>query len=76
LNGHAEAICSRTRMLAIGASSKRPSRVVDYSYDVIKEGCEQLSGKRAGCVWTHFMDITDREMRLLVESKSDTRRVS
>jgi hypothetical protein len=72
LNGHAEVICSSRRMLAIGASSARPSRVLEYSYEDIKQGCLQLSGARAGCVWTHFMDITDGEMRMLAESPQET----
>lgn len=72
LNGHAEAVCNRKRMLALATSSKRPSRVVDYSYRLIKGACEQLSGNRAGFVWTHFTGVSDKEMRMLAESKEAT----
>ena len=65
LNGHAGAIFDRRHLLAIGVSSQRRSKILDYTHPEIKKGCEQLSRQRAGYVWTHFVDVSDRDMRLL-----------
>lgn len=72
LNGHACCIYDRDQVIALGTSSLRPSRVVEYTGDEIKKGCEQLTKGCAGFVWTHFMDITDAEMRALAESATES----
>lgn len=53
-------------------SSTRRTKIIDYSYDDIKSGCNQLSRRRAGCVWTHFVDLTDRELQMLLVGEAPT----
>jgi len=68
-NGHVGSLFNRRRALILGMSSERQSRILDYTYPEIKNGCEQLSAKRAGCVWTHFVDLPDTDLRLLLSER-------
>lgn len=72
LNGHAGSVFNKKHLLALCVSSTRATRIVEYGYADIKKGCEQLSRQRAGCVWTHFVDIADNEMRELASHKTST----
>jgi hypothetical protein len=66
-NGHGGIVLSgRRRLLGVCVSTLRPPRGLKHSYESIKRGCEQLSGQRAGFVWTHFIDLTDVELQELV----------
>jgi hypothetical protein len=65
-NGHPGVVLSGSRrLLGVCASTLCPTRVLKRSYESIKRGCEQLSGQRAGFVWTHFIDLSDAELQEL-----------
>ena len=70
--GYVCAFYTMRRLVIVSLSSLQPSKMVQGTYHEVKKACEQLSGTRAGVIWTHFVDISDDEMRQLGDSAAPT----
>lgn len=66
-NCHTMIMLSRTQAVMSCLASTHPSRPINAICRRLKDASEQLSGKRPGVIWGHFLGINEHGFRELIE---------